>query len=310
MAAAECALSSEVAGARHLGGAAHLHAKIPATTVRLHRRSPSTARRACRAQWQGGASWVGASKPALVTRVGKAKVGVEHHLFAQHAVRCHVSALPLILCWVVGHLLGHPALGQDGNEVVVVELTAVFRVAPEAVIARVFDLGTAEGVHGHEGRGLAPAQAHLLDEDLVDSSAAVLWVRQPAVGKAAARNGAAAVLEVRLEVQRPRVQAVCERSLPREGHDGLGRQHEEVSDGDLCAVVAPSLGDRDAKLPRVHACGEAGVVRVREVHAAVAATAFRCHEIHEVMPSYAEDAPGKVGLLASSCIAGHIQTVP
>mmetsp|Transcript_67267 Transcript_67267/g.146621 ORF Transcript_67267/g.146621 Transcript_67267/m.146621 type:complete len:241 (-) Transcript_67267:35-757(-) len=88
----------------------------------------------------------------------QAEVCVKHHLFSlRRGVEVPVGPLPLVLGRITAHCsLGHPAVGKNADEEVVVEPPAVFRVGPPAVITRVGRRGTAERVDPHQGCCLVP----------------------------------------------------------------------------------------------------------------------------------------------------------
>mmetsp|Transcript_38411 Transcript_38411/g.84237 ORF Transcript_38411/g.84237 Transcript_38411/m.84237 type:complete len:204 (-) Transcript_38411:373-984(-) len=96
----------------------------------------------------------------MIEGEGQAQIAVEHHDLSILRLEVLVADDPLILVLVaVESNVRHPAVRQHRYEEVVVELAAVYGVAPPTIVARVLQPCSSQGVHSHERGRLFPREA-------------------------------------------------------------------------------------------------------------------------------------------------------
>jgi hypothetical protein len=225
--------------------------------------------------------------------IDHAQIGIEHELIGLSVVV--IGKLPLVLGRVTADgSLGLPTLVQQRLVVIVVEDTLVGLIRPEARIARVLDLGATNGMGTVDGSGESPGIAtsgsvDVIDEDIVETTASVLGVRQQVKVVGAGLRGGSAVAESAHELLTEGAISELVVSIVVSGgsdSDGLTSDDNEVSEGNHAADGIVNFGETRS----LHAAGKTSIVAIVEVHAAVRTVAISNTVVHEVVTGEADEA--------------------
>mmetsp|Transcript_129774 Transcript_129774/g.242706 ORF Transcript_129774/g.242706 Transcript_129774/m.242706 type:complete len:282 (+) Transcript_129774:383-1228(+) len=220
----------------------------------------------------------------VVRAVIQAHVAVEHHLDTICVfVRAYINTLPLVLLVIAAnHLLRGPTFQYDGEEVVIVEPEAAFRRNPATVVATTVKRGLADGVGAHQGSSLGPSQSHLGYHCILDCITTPLSIWHDPNRTVALWVGDSTVFEPCSEIQSLVTRFIVQHILPRDVHDRLCSNHNEICQRDPGAKALVSIQQTNYSLGASKTITKTCIVTIWKVQATIGASIYST-VVHEVV---------------------------
>mmetsp|Transcript_110606 Transcript_110606/g.202727 ORF Transcript_110606/g.202727 Transcript_110606/m.202727 type:complete len:384 (-) Transcript_110606:456-1607(-) len=220
----------------------------------------------------------------IVRAMVQAHVAVEHHLDTICVfVRAYINTLPLVLLVIAAnHLLRGPTFQYDGEEVVIVEPEAAFRRNPATVVATTVKRGLADGVGAHQGSSLGPSQSHLGYHCILDCITTPLSIWHDPNRTVALWVGDSTVFEPCSEIQSLVTRFIVQHILPRDVHDRLCSNHNEICQRDPGAKALVSIQQTNYSLGASKTITKTCIVTIWKVQATIGASIYST-VVHEVV---------------------------